>query len=196
MRTKLFATVGCAALLAGCSFFTGPPNTNPTTPTTPPVATNPEVTPQFIVTTTQNAAVAAQNIWNGMIAANPTLLPPDQATKVANDLELAVQAANQLSANQPAATTATAIKEVEGYLNDFLSVIAGPPINGKIPAPYNVVVSAVAFAAPLMEQFVASVIPATAGASPRAVRARSVFQAQNPMSRDRMSATLSKAANQ
>jgi hypothetical protein len=204
MNTKyrlLASVVAISLMVSSCSVFEPTPAPTPVVgppgPPGPPGPVTPAVTPQAIVIMAQTAAKGLQVMWTQFLAAYPTLtlpngtvVPQATVTQITNDINLAVTAANELVAGQPAATGAATIKSIEGYLNDFAMVVAGPPINGLIPPPYNVMVSAAAFALPLLEQFVASVIPIPPAASRDALAARSKLQHQHPMTRAQMTATM------
>ncbi len=134
------------------------------------------VTPAAIVTEAQSVASGLAGMLKSLTAAYPTLIPSSTAATIAADLTLAQSAATTLSSNIPAATGASTVKTVEGYVNAVLTTLAGPPINGLIPAPFNQVVAAAAFIVPQLEAFAALYIPALA-ASPAAAKAQARFLA-------------------
>lgn len=145
-RRSLLATVPLA-ILAACS--------SGTTTTTP----------ADIVQEAQTAANGLVGMLQALAAAYPTLIPAANLATIESDASTAAAAANTLLANLPATTSAPTVKSVEGYINGILNTLAGPPINGLIPAPFNLAVSAAAFIAPLLEAWVASVIPAAAAST-------------------------------
>ncbi|MHB1310485.1 MAG: hypothetical protein ACYC3L_00615 [Gemmatimonadaceae bacterium] len=137
------------------------------------------LTPASIVTEAQAVAAGLAGMLKSVTAQYPTLIPASTAATIAADLTLAQSAATTLSSALPAATAASTVKTVEGYVNAVLTTLAGPPINGLIPAPFNMVVSAAAFVLPQLEAFAATYIPALA-ASPASASAQRLFLASAP----------------
>ncbi len=74
--------------------------------------------------------------------------------------------------NLPAASGATTVQIVEGYLNAVLNTLAAPPINGLIPAPFNMAVAAAALVVPDLEAFVNQYLPAATAVAPATYAAR------------------------
>lgn len=156
-RTFLLATTALIPLaIAGCA-------------TTP-------LTPAQIVTQAQAVASGLAGMLKSITAQYPTLIPSSMAASVAADLALAEAAAASLSNALPAPAAASPVKTVVGYVNAVLTTLAGPPINGLIPAPFNMVVAAAAFILPQLEAFAATYIPALA-VSPEAAQARRLLLA-------------------
>ena len=149
-----------AAALGGCAVFQ-------------------KITPAQIVTKAQAAAAGLDGMLTQLAAAYPALMPAATLATLHSDLTKAQAAAKVLSAGLPAASGASVVQTVLGYINAVLNTLAAPPINGLIPAPFNQVVAAVAFIAPTLEAFVQSYIP-TAAASPATASTRMAFRAMAP----------------
>jgi hypothetical protein len=145
----LFGTALAALPLAGCS--------------------GSSLTPTVIVAAAGTVAKGLAGAVSAIASAYPTLIPADMLATIQTDLALAQTAAGQLSATLPAATGASVVQTVEGYINAVLNLLAGPPINGLIPAPFNQVIGAAAIVVPVLEAFVAQYLPA-ASASPARVK--------------------------
>ncbi len=150
------------------------------------------VTPASVVADAQTAVTGLQTALKQIAIAEPNLIPAADLTRINADLAAAATAAAQLSAGMPAASGATTARIVEGDINDVLDVLAGPPVNGLIPAPANQVVAAAAIVAPMLEAFVAQYVPAAA-ASPEAANARTTLAALKPMTLDQARAVLAGA---
>ncbi len=167
-----FLPLACALTLAACA---GQP-----------------ITPASVVSDAQTAVTALQTALKQVAIAEPNLIPAADLTRINADLATAATAAAQLSAGMPAATGAATAKVVEGDINDVLDVLAGPPVNGLIPAPANQVVAAAAIVAPMIEAFVAQYVPAAA-ASPEVASARTTLAAAAPMTLAQARAVLAGA---
>ncbi len=102
----------------------------------------------------------------------PTLIPAKVEAALNKDVTMAAAVAAQLAAGQPAASAAVTVKDIVGYVNDALNVLAAPPINGLIPSPFNTAIAAVAFLAPELEAFAQSYIPTAASAATDKARVR------------------------
>lgn len=137
-------------------------------------------TPASVVSDAQTSITALQTAIKQVAVAEPNLIPAADLTRINADLTTAATAAKQLSAGMPATAGATTARIVEGDINDVLDVLAGPPVNGLIPAPANQVVAAAAIVAPMIEAFVAQYVPAAA-ASPNVTAARTKLAAAHPM---------------
>ena len=120
---------------------------------------------------------------NGMfpklLAQYPSAIPATLAAQIQNDLSLAAAADATLTANTPATTGATTAQKIEGYINAVFGVFAGPPVNGLIPAPFNMVLAGVDVLLPGIEAFVNSVL-APAAPTVSASRVRAQFRAVAP----------------
>lgn len=134
------------------------------------------VTPASVITEANAVASGLAGMLQSVTAQYPALIPASTAAMLAADLTLAQSAAKTLSSALPATTAASTVKTVEGYVNAVLTTLAGPPINGLIPAPFNQVVAAASFLVPQLEAFAALYIPALA-ASPAAASAQRAFLA-------------------
>ena len=139
------------------------------------------MTPAQIVTQAAAAASGLAGMVKQLSAAYPTLIPAATLAQIETYLGMAQTAATNLAPNLPAATGASTVHVIEGYLNAVLTMLAGPPINGLIPAPFNMALSAVSVILPQLEAFAAVYIPAAA-ASPAVDRARASFAAAAPVS--------------
>ena len=138
------------------------------------------VTPAQIVTIVQSTASGLSTMLVAVSAQEPGLIPPAMAATLGTDLALAIGASKTLAAGLPATAGASTVHIVEGYLNDVLSTLAGPPVNGLIPPPYNMALAAAAFVMPQIEAFAALYIPAAA-ASPTTAAARAKLAAASPI---------------
>jgi hypothetical protein len=112
----------------------------------------PTLTPATVITDATNADVSLLNMLNNPVVAS--VLPAATLTALKADLTTGQQVGQSLTTNLPAATAATTIQQINGYINAVLNTIAGPPVNGLIPAPFNMVVAAVAIIMPELEGFV------------------------------------------
>jgi hypothetical protein len=138
------------------------------------------LTPAQIVTQAAAVATGLQGAIKQVVAAYPALIPAGTAATIQTDLTDASAAATSLSASLPAATGASIVQTVEGYINAVLSVLAGPPINGLIPAPFNMAIAAAAVLIPQLEAFANTYLPTTAAAAPVTIAARQRFAALAP----------------
>lgn len=118
--------------------------------------TSTTTTPQAIVLDAQAAAQGFAGMFKSLTAQYPTLIPATLAAQIEKDAALASMAASTLGAGMLAATGAVTVAQVEAWINDGLNVLAGPPVNGLIPAPFNQVIGALAFLAPTLEAFASS----------------------------------------
>ena len=89
-----------------------------------------------------------------------------------SDLGLAQGAASSLNTSLPASNGASTVQIVEGYINAVLNTLAAPPINGLIPAPFNMAITAAALVVPDLEAFVNQYLPAASAVSPATYAAR------------------------
>lgn len=142
-------------------------------------ATNPAATPATIVAEASAIGTGLDAMLTQVTVVYPALIPHAMLTTIRADLADAKAAAAGLSANMPAASGAATVKTVLGDVNAVLDVIAAPPINGLIPAPYNMALAAAAILAPEMEAFVVASIPAAA-ASPLVASTRAKLRATAP----------------
>ena len=160
-RAALFGAMSLGPLaLAGC---TGTP-----------------LTPAQIITIAQSAVSGLTGMLKGVASQYPNVIPASMVGTLTNVLTLASGAATTLSNGLPATAGASTVHVIEGYINDVLNTLAGPPVNGLIPAPFNMVLGAAAFVVPQLEAFAAIYIPAAA-ASPATAQARAKLAAASPM---------------
>ena len=138
------------------------------------------LTPAQIVAEAGVAAKGLSGALTQLAAVDSTLIPPATLATVQNDLTLAQGAASSLSANLPATNGASTVQTVEGYINAVLNTLAAPPINGLIPAPFNIAVSAVALLVPDLEAFVNQYLPTASAVSPATYAARAQLRAAAP----------------
>jgi hypothetical protein len=138
------------------------------------------LTPAEIVADVGVAVTGLQNVIKGVEAAAPSLIPTATAATINTALTDAQQVASSLVASTPALTGASIVQTVEGYLNAVLTILAGPPINGLIPAPFNMAVTAVSILLPTFEAFANQYLHTTAAASIATLAARRKFAALAP----------------
>ena len=111
------------------------------------------VTPAAVIADLGSIVTGMSAMFPKLLAAAPSLIPAPLAAQIQGDLSLAQQADATLTANVPAATGATTAQKIEGYINAVFAVLAGPPINGLIPAPFNLVLTGVDVLLPGIEAF-------------------------------------------
>jgi hypothetical protein len=141
------------------------------------------LTPATIVSQALALAQGLSGMLTQVAAAYPALVPAATLAMLTKDLTLATGAANTLTTALPAASGASIAQTIDGYINAVLTTLAGPPINGLIPSPFNMAVAAAAIVVPQIEAFVNQYLPAsmtTAGAAPGALAARAKFAAVAP----------------
>ncbi len=138
------------------------------------------LTPAQIVTEAGVAAKGLSGALTQLAGTDPKLIPAAMLATLQNDLTLAQGAASSLTTNLPAASGATTVQIVEGYLNAVLNTLAAPPINGLIPAPFNMAVAAAALVVPDLEAFVNQYLPAAAAVAPATYAARLRLRAAAP----------------
>jgi len=143
-------------------------------------------------TTLTPASIVAQGLalaqgLSGMLtqvsSTYPSLIPAPTLKTLTTDLTLATGAANTLNSSLPAASEASTVQTIDGYINAVLNTLAGPPINGLIPSPFNMAVAAAAIVVPQLEAFVNQYLPAsmmTAAAAPVTLASRARFAAAAP----------------
>jgi hypothetical protein len=147
------------------------------------------LTPQLIVDEAVAITKGLTVMLGQVTATYPGLIPPASLNTMQSEMALASSAAAALAANVPAATGAATVQTVMTYINAVLDTLAGPPINGLIPAPYNMAVGAAALLAPELEAFVtASIKTPTAAASPQVAASRSRLRAKAPLMIDKTQA--------
>ena len=137
------------------------------------------LTPAQIVTDVGTLAKGLSGALTALVAAAPSLIPATTVTTLQNDLTLAQGAASSLSSTLPAANGADIAQRVDGYINAVLNTLAAPPINGLIPAPFNLAIAGAALLVPEIEQFVNQYLP-TASASLAMASARASLMAKAP----------------
>lgn len=124
--------------------------------------TMPARTPQDILDQTKLVITSLDTMVRQIQASQPKWIPADLLTKIETYVAQGEVAASQLINGLPAAEGAAVINTVEGYINDVLGVLAGPPMNGNLPAPYNTIVAAIVGVLPAIEVFVNQYIPTSA----------------------------------
>lgn len=137
------------------------------------------LTPAEIVSEGSTFVTGFANAFNGLITAAPALMPQATSDAITADLTKAQTAIAAFNATLPAATGASTMQTILGYVNAALNVLGAPPINGLIPAPFNEAIAAVAVLAPVLETWVESIIP-TAAASQVVAAARAKVAAAKP----------------
>lgn len=136
------------------------------------------LTPAQVVTDLANGAAMLVSDLPLMAAAAPGLLPAATVTTLEQYASEAQSVAQTLSANLPASQAASAVQTALAYLNDVLNTLAAPPVNGLIPAPYNVAVQALDVAVvQVLEPWLASVTGTAAAPAPFA---RAALRAAQP----------------
>ncbi len=130
------------------------------------------LTPAQIVAEAGVAAKGLSGALTQIARADPKLIAASTAATLQNDLTLAQGAASALAPNLPAASGAAVVQTVEGYINAVLNTLAAPPINGLIPAPFNLAVAAAALLVPDLEAFVNQYLPAASAVAPATYAAR------------------------
>jgi len=130
------------------------------------------LTPAQIVTEAATVAKGLSGAMTQLASADPNLIPASTLTTLQGDLTLAQGAASALNASLPASSGASTVQIIDGYINAVLNTLAAPPINGLIPAPFNMAVTAAALVAPDLEAFVNQYLPAASTVSPATYAAR------------------------
>lgn len=136
-------------------------------------------TPATVVAQAGAVANGLAGMLKQVVAAYPSLIPAALATQAESYLALASTAAGQLSPSLTAPAGASLAQTVVQDVNAVLNLLAGPPINGLIPAPFNEVVAAAAIVAPQIEAFAAAYLT-TAAASPAVAQVQAKFAAAAP----------------
>ncbi len=135
-------------------------------------------TPAAVIADLGSIVTGMSTMFPKLLAAAPSLIPAPLAAQIQGDLSLAQQADATLTANVPAATGATTAQKIEGYVDAVFAVLAGPPINGLIPAQFNLVLTGVAVLLPGIEAFFNQYLTAAPTVSASLVRAQ--FRAAAP----------------
>ena len=148
------------------------------------------LTPTLIITEAGTVANGLAGAITQIATAYPALIPAATLVTIKTDLGLAQTAATGLSAALPATTGASVVQTIEGYINAVLTVLAGPPINGLIPAPFNMAISAAALLVPDLEAFANTYLAPTAAASLAAAHARAMLVVNAPPITDKNAALL------
>jgi hypothetical protein len=138
------------------------------------------LTPAQIVSEAGVVAKGLSGALTQVAAADLKLISATTLSAMQNDLTLAQGAASSLTTNLPAASGATVVQTIEGYINAVLNTLAAPPINGLIPAPFNLAVAAAAFLVPDLEAFVNQYLPTASAVSPATYAARAQLRAAAP----------------
>lgn len=144
---------------------------------------NTEVTPAQVVADLFGVVQTLQRIEPLVVAADPKLISPAEQLALANDLALAQQALAGFSQGLPATSGASVARQVEGYLNDVVNVLA------MVPNLYSAEINAAAVILPIVEVFVNQYLPV--GASPTLnLRASAKAKGNAPMPPDLARRTL------
>jgi len=138
------------------------------------------LTPAQIVTEACVTAKGLSGALTQVANADPALISAATLATLQNDLALAQGAASSLTTNLPAASGASTVQLVEGYINAVLNTLAAPPINGLIPAPFNMAITAAALVVPDLEAFVNQYLPAASAVTPTTYAARLQLRAAAP----------------
>lgn len=139
-RHVLTTALLCTTALAGCTGLT--------------------LTPAAVITEAQSIASGL----SGALAQIPSgIISAATLTTIQTDLTLAIGAAKTLTANAPAATGASTVQTINGWINAVLNTVASL---GIVPAPFNLAVSAAALLMPDLEAFVDQFLPSAAPAAP------------------------------
>ena len=144
----------------------------------------PSLTPAQIVTEAGTVAKGLSGALTQLAGADPSLIPAGTLATLQSDLTLAQGAASALSTSLPASNGAATVQTVEGYINAVLNALAAPPINGLIPAPYNLAVTAAALVVPDLEAFVNQYLPAASAVAPATHAARLQLRASRAAGHD------------
>lgn len=123
------------------------------------------ITPAQVVSDLQTVTAALSAALTAAVAADPTAIPAATVRTVQGDLSQASTVASSLSASLAATTGASTAQTIVADINDGISILADPPINGLIPAPFSTAIAAFDLILPSIESFVGSVIPSTTGAA-------------------------------
>jgi hypothetical protein len=138
------------------------------------------LTPAQIISEASTVASGLSGVLTQLAAAAPALIPSGTLAVLQRDLTLAEGAASALSSGLPASSGASAVQTVEGYLNAVLDTLAAPPINGLIPAPFNMAIAAAALLMPDLEAFVSQYLPTASVVAPATYAARLQLRAAAP----------------
>jgi hypothetical protein len=130
------------------------------------------LTPAQIVTEAGTVAKGLSGALTQLASADPNLISAGALAMLQSDLGLAQGAASSLNTSLPASNGASTVQIVEGYINAVLNTLAAPPINGLIPAPFNMAITAAALVVPDLEAFVNQYLPAASAVSPATYAAR------------------------
>jgi hypothetical protein len=97
----------------------------------------------------------------------PKLLPATLLAQLESDAQLAVTTSKTLSTSMTASQSLTGVQQVVGYFNDVLNTLAAPPINGVIPAPFNLAVQALdVIVTQIIEPWIAQITGTAAAPAP------------------------------
>ena len=130
------------------------------------------LTPSQIIADAGTLAKGLAGVLTEVASADANLLPADMLATLQNDLTLAEGAASALSTNLPATSGASIAQTIDGYINAVLNTLAAPPINGLIPAPFNMAIAAAALVVPEIEAFVNQYLPTASAVAPTTYAAR------------------------
>ena len=112
------------------------------------------VTVASIISQAQTAVTGLAKGFTALTTADPTIIPVSTTTAVTSYFSNATAVLTELSGVAAPAPTATTLQKIFGYINQGLAVLAGPPVNGLIPAPFNEVIAAFDVVAPSIEAFI------------------------------------------
>jgi len=129
-------------------------------------------TPAQIVTDAQNAISALANSFSAVVAQAPNVIPTGTAATINSALAQASSVLGSLSTNLAANVAAPVVQKVEQAINTVISSAAAVPL---IPPPFSTALGAASIVLPILEAFVNSILPAPAGASLAAMKARAAL---------------------
>lgn len=178
MTNRRQLLIGVAALLplAACQSTSG---------------TTPSITPAQVVTIMQNATMALNQSFTAVEQTSPTAIPPSAAQLIGMALTDAGGILGTLSASLTATQSAPIVQKIEGALNDVVMAAAAVPL---IPPPFSIALAATSAVLPIVEAWLATVMPQSAGLSEDDMDARMKLLAANPMTSQQAEATLAKMA--
>jgi hypothetical protein len=130
------------------------------------------LTPTQIITDASTLANGLAGALTQVANFDPNLIPAGTLSTLQSDLTLAQGAASSLNTNLPASNGASIAQTIDGYINAVLNTLAAPPINGLIPAPFNLAIAAAALLVPEIETFVNQYLPAASAVAPATYAAR------------------------
>jgi hypothetical protein len=130
------------------------------------------LTPTQIITAAGTVAKGLAGALTQVASVDPNLIPAGMLATLQSDLTMAQGAASSLSTSLPATSGASIAQTIDGYINAVLNTLAAPPVNGLIPAPFNMAIAAAALVVPEIETFVNQYLPAASAVAPATYAAR------------------------